>query len=60
MHLDLTCCQAWILFRHKHPKRTFHYFKLLKRPVARAWSVTLSILKSSSEIATCQWFATCP
>lgn len=25
--------KAWILFRHKHPKRTFHFFKVLKRLV---------------------------
>lgn len=25
--------EAWILFRHKHPKRTFHFFKVLKRLV---------------------------
>mmetsp|Transcript_18140 Transcript_18140/g.50422 ORF Transcript_18140/g.50422 Transcript_18140/m.50422 type:complete len:609 (+) Transcript_18140:147-1973(+) len=23
--------EAWIKFRHKHPKKTFHYFKVLKR-----------------------------
>ncbi|CAJ1360360.1 unnamed protein product [Effrenium voratum] len=23
--------EVWLQFRHKHPKRTFHYFKVLKR-----------------------------
>ncbi|CAE7856425.1 POLA2 [Symbiodinium microadriaticum] len=23
--------EVWVQFRHKHPKRTFHYFKVLKR-----------------------------
>mmetsp|Transcript_97859 Transcript_97859/g.204040 ORF Transcript_97859/g.204040 Transcript_97859/m.204040 type:complete len:613 (-) Transcript_97859:29-1867(-) len=23
--------EAWVKFRHKHPKKTFHYFKVLKR-----------------------------
>lgn len=25
--------EAWILFRHKHPKRAYHYFKVLQRLV---------------------------
>jgi len=25
--------EAWVQFRHKHPKRTYHYFKVLKRLV---------------------------